>query len=142
MATKLIIVEGLPGAGKSTTAQHVSAILNAKGIDTELYSEGNFNHPVDFDGVAYFDSEEFNILDKMHLLNKIKIKYLNGYLIPYRKAIEEQLITIDNVLLNVMIKKDIYELPIELHMELLLNRWNDFAKSCVNDDKVVLCKIQ
>jgi Cdc6-like AAA superfamily ATPase len=150
MPTKLIIVEGLPGSGKSTTAQQVCDILKAKGIDTELYSEGNFNHPADFDGVAFFNSEEFNMLEKAHsesndILNKIKIKYLNGYLIPYRKAIEEQLITFENELFSDITKNDIYDLPIELHMELILSRWKDFAANYVNKDKVVVfecCFIQ
>lgn len=150
MATKLIIVEGLPGSGKSTTAQQVFDILKAKGIDTEFYSEGNFNHPADFDGVAYFNSEEFNILEKAHLgsndiVDKIKIKYLNGYLIPYRKAIEEQQILFENELLNDITKNDIYELPIEIHIELILSRWKDFVKKYVYSDKVFVfecCFIQ
>ena len=98
MATKLIIVEGLPGSGKSTTAQIVYDILKEKGVNAELYCEGNCNHPADFDGVAYFNNKDFNILKQAHLLsrdilNKIKIKYYKGYLIPYRKAIEEQQIS-------------------------------------------------
>lgn len=36
MATKLIIIEGLPGSGKSTAAQKVYDILKAKGINVEL----------------------------------------------------------------------------------------------------------
>lgn len=150
MTTKLIIVEGLPGSGKSTTAQQVCDILKAKGIDTELYTEGNFNHPADFDGVAYFNSEEFKALEKIHsesneILNKIKIKHHTGYLIPYRKVVEEQQITFENELFNDIIKNDIYELPIELHIKLILNRWNDFATNYVNNDKVVVfesCFIQ
>lgn len=66
MATKLIIIEGLPGSGKSTAAQIVYDILKHKGINAELYSEGNYNHPADFDGVAYFNSEDFNILQQAH----------------------------------------------------------------------------
>ncbi len=125
-------------------------ILKSKGVDSELYSEGNFNHPADFDGVAYFHREKFDILEKAHcesrgVLNRIKIEYLNGYLIPYRKVIEEQQITLENELLNDITKNDIYELPIELHMELILSRWKEFARNYVNKDKVVVfecCLIQ
>jgi hypothetical protein len=150
VATKLIIVEGLPGAGKSTTAQNIYDILKDKGINSELYCEGNLNHPADFDGVAYFNNEDFNILKQVHLANinivdKIKIKYNNGYLIPYRKAIEEQDISFAHELFNDIIKNDIYELPIDIHRELILSRWNDFANKYINDDKVVIfecCFIQ
>ncbi|MBU3176764.1 hypothetical protein KPL47_10305 [Clostridium estertheticum] len=150
MATKLIIVEGLPGAGKSTTAQIVYDIYKEKGITTELYSEGNYNHPVDFDGVAYFNSNDFNILEQSHstsrdVLNRIKIKFYNGYLIPYRKAIEEQQIPFEEKLFNIITKNDIYELPIEIHIELIISRWKDFVNKYINEDKVVIfecCFIQ
>lgn len=61
MGAKLIIVEGLPGSGKSTTAQIIYDILKEKGISTEFYCEGNYNHPADFDGVAYFNVDNVNI---------------------------------------------------------------------------------
>jgi tRNA uridine 5-carbamoylmethylation protein Kti12 len=94
MATKLIIVEGLPGSGKSTTAQIIYDILKDKGISTEFYCEGNYNHPADYDGVAYFNNEEFNILQQSHyksreVLGKIKVKYYNGYLIPFKKLLKK-----------------------------------------------------
>lgn len=150
MAMKLIIIEGLPGSGKSTTAQNVYEILKTKGINTEFYCEGNYNHPADFDGVAYFNIEDFNVLQQAHstsrdLLNKIKINYYNGFLIPYRKAIEEQQISFDERLFNDITKNDIYELPLETHIELILSRWNDFVNKYINEDKVVIfecCFIQ
>ena len=79
------------------------------------------------------------------LLNKIKIKYYNGYLIPYRKAIEEQQMSLEEELFNDITKNDIYELPIEIHTELILSRWNDFVNNYFNEDKVVIfecCFIQ
>lgn len=78
-------------------------------------------------------------------LNKIKTEYLNGYLIPYRKAIKEQQIIFQKELLNDITKNDIYELPIGLHMELIQKRWDDFVRNYVNKDKVVVfecCFIQ
>lgn len=150
MANKLIIVEGLPGSGKSTTAQKAYDILKDKGINSELYSEGNYYHPADFDGSAYFTNEEFNILKEAYLtnidvLNRIKIKYHNGYIIPYRKAIEEQGISFGYELFNDITKNDIYELPIDIHTELIKSRWNDFVSKYINEDKVVIfecCFIQ
>ena len=150
MATKLIIIEGLPGSGKSTTAQNVYEVLKNKGINTELYCEDNYNHPADFDGVAYFNTEDFNILQQVHstsrdLLNNIKINYYNGYLIPYRKAIKEQQISFEEQVFNDITKNDIYELPLEMHMELIISRWNDFVNKYINEDKVVIfecCFIQ
>lgn len=150
MTTKLIIVEGLPGAGKSTTAKMVYDILKEKGISTELFAEGNYNHPADFDGVAYLNNEDFSILEKTHalskdILHKVKIKFHNGYLIPYRKAMEEQKIFFEEELLKAITKNDIYELPLELHRELIVRSWSDFVNNHINEDKVLVfecCFIQ
>lgn len=150
MATKLIVIEGLPGSGKSTAAQKVYDILKEKGINTELYCEGNYNHPADFDGVAYFSSEDFNMLKQVHstsreLLNELKVQYYNGYLIPYRKVIEEQRILFEKELFSDITKYDIYELSIDVHTELIVSRWNDFVNNYINKDKIVIfecCFIQ
>lgn len=79
------------------------------------------------------------------LLNKLKVKYYNGYLIPYRKAIEEQHILFEEKLFSDITKHDIYELPIDIHTELIVSRWNDFVNNYSNKDKVVIfecCFIQ
>jgi hypothetical protein len=151
MAAKLIIVEGLPGSGKSTAAQMVFGILKGKGVNVELFSEGNYNHPADYDGVAYFDEEDFRILEESHkerkgLLDRIKIKYYNGYLIPFIKAVKEQkLLSYSDELFEKIAKNDIYELPIELHRELILKRWREFTQTALGEDKVYIfecCFIQ
>jgi hypothetical protein len=150
MKTKLIIVEGLPGSGKSTTAELIYDILKDKGIVTEFYKEGNYNHPSDFDGVAYFSIEEFSVLEKAHYkcrneLNTIKIKWNNGYLIAYKKAIEENQLSLDKELFKDIIDKDVYELPIGLHIELILSRWSEFVHNFKDEDKVIIfecCFIQ
>jgi thymidylate kinase len=44
--TKLILVEGLPGSGKSTTAQFVSKCLSESGIENKWWYEEEKGHPV------------------------------------------------------------------------------------------------
>ncbi len=39
MNTQLIIIEGLPGSGKSTVAQLVSEILADKGVEAQMFQE-------------------------------------------------------------------------------------------------------
>lgn len=62
MNTKLIIVEGLPGFGKSTTAKLINEILSQNKSEVELFLEGNLNHPADYDGVSCFNKFEFDRL--------------------------------------------------------------------------------
>lgn len=43
---QLILVEGLPGSGKSTTAQWLCHLLNAVGVEAAWYHEQDVEHPV------------------------------------------------------------------------------------------------
>lgn len=45
-STKLIIVEGLPGLGKSTTAQHIAIALEKRAIPCRWYYEADRENPV------------------------------------------------------------------------------------------------
>ncbi|MEW1952510.1 hypothetical protein [Terrabacter sp. NPDC080008] len=51
----LVIVEGLPGSGKSTTAHGIAAWLASQQVDVEHWPEGRVDHPVDFEQVAALD---------------------------------------------------------------------------------------
>ncbi|ADL52679.1 hypothetical protein Clocel_2987 [Clostridium cellulovorans 743B] len=150
MKAKLIVIEGLPGSGKSTISEMVYEYLRQRGINAEFYSESSYDHPVDFDGVAYFSNEKFMVLEQKHLshkelLNKIKVNFHQRYLIPYRKVIEEQKISFQDSLFKDITKSDVYQLPIELHKTIMIKRWNDFVNNHINEDKVFIfecCLIQ
>jgi thymidylate kinase len=51
--TKLILVEGLPGSGKSTTSQYISECLTQSGVKNKWWYEEESGHPV-----YLFNSEE------------------------------------------------------------------------------------
>ena len=44
--TKLLFIEGIPGSGKSTTAELLNNALVASGVDATWYREENKEHPV------------------------------------------------------------------------------------------------
>jgi hypothetical protein len=44
--TRLILIEGMIGAGKSTTAQHIGARLTERGANAVAFAEFAMNHPV------------------------------------------------------------------------------------------------
>src|SRR5512146_715020 len=63
--TKLVIVEGIPGAGKTTTARFIRDWLAAQGFQPRLYLEGDLDHPADFESVACLDQAEYGrLVDK------------------------------------------------------------------------------
>ncbi len=66
MKTNLIIVEGLPGSGKSTTAAMIADELRKKGKKVVCLDEGASEHPADYGVYDFpdFETERARILDK------------------------------------------------------------------------------
>ncbi|MES5955507.1 hypothetical protein QCI42_19210 [Bacillus fungorum] len=150
MNTKLIIVEGLPGFGKSTTAKLINEILSQNKTEVELFLEGNLNHPADYDGVSCFNKFEFDRLlsnsgDFKEVLLKRVLKKGSNYLLPYRKIKNEFGDQFSHELFNTIFKNDIYELPFDKNVELIADKWNDFAEIALEGNKVYIfecCFIQ
>lgn len=65
MKTELIIVEGLPGSGKSTVSKMIADALNGCGVKTLWFDEGG-EHPADYADYDFpdFETERVKILDK------------------------------------------------------------------------------
>lgn len=66
MKTNLIIVEGLPGSGKSTTASMIAEQLSKKGKKVICFDEGTKEHPADYFDYNFssFEQEKKLILEK------------------------------------------------------------------------------
>jgi hypothetical protein len=58
--TKLVLIEGLPGAGKSTTTRHIGTTLQQQGVACRWYLEEDDPHPI-----ACLDFEIKGLLEKM-----------------------------------------------------------------------------
>src|SRR5262245_13749196 len=50
LASKLIFVDGLPGSGKSTTAEHIAGELGRTGVPCRLLRERELDHPLNVGG--------------------------------------------------------------------------------------------
>ena len=66
--TRLILVEGLPASGKSTTAARIAALLAGQGKNVICVDEGEPNHPADF---ADYDFPDF-VTEREQILAKWK----------------------------------------------------------------------
>ena len=150
MTPKLILIEGLPGSGKSTTAQLVHEILTEKNIKSQLFLEGNLNHPADYDGVACFTQYEYDELlgtyeEFRNLLNNHTIIQGNNYFLEYRKMVNEYGSSIPNELEQAMFKNDIYELSLDQNRKLITERWRQFTERILNGPDIYVfecCFIQ
>ncbi|RTR26750.1 hypothetical protein EKG37_20815 [Robertmurraya yapensis] len=150
MKTKLLIVEGLPGFGKSTTAKLLNEILTENNIEVELFLEGNLDHPADYDGVSCFNEFEFDQLlsnsgSFKELFLERGIKKGSNHFLPYIKIKNEFGNQLSDELFTTISKNDIYELPFDRNVELVADKWSEFANTALNDNKVYIfecCFIQ
>lgn len=150
MKTKLIMVEGLPGFGKSTTSRMIYDILTERNMETRLVMEGDVDHPADFEGTACLAEEEFERqLQAAGSFKEILIeraaKKGSWNLIPYQKLKNEYGTSFPDDLYHSLSKQDIYELPLELNRRLITERWGAFAEQALQEPAVMIfecCFIQ
>ncbi|MDQ8738700.1 hypothetical protein [Paenibacillus sp. LHD-38] len=91
--SKLILVEGLCGTGKSTLAERLHCYLVQQGISSRFYDEGAKGHPTSLNWHAFFSEEEYKELlmrypDTANEIRSWAIKNGINYLIPYREVKE------------------------------------------------------
>lgn len=150
MTPKLVFIEGLPGSGKTTTAQLVHETLTDMNLHSRLFIEGNLDHPADYDGVACFTEHEFDELLRSHedfrdLLNNRIRKQGSNYFLEYSKIKNETGLDFPDKLLHAVVKNDVYELPLEQNRKLITERWKKFTASAAHGSDIFVfdcCFIQ
>ena len=82
MKNKLIIVEGLPSTGKSTTAKYVATELNFN-----FFDESDDNHPADYIFSAYITNNQLNkfTTKEQNLIISKSLKKNDGYIGPLKE---------------------------------------------------------
>lgn len=140
--TKLILVEGIPGSGKTSAAQHIAASLADSGIETALYLEGDWSHPADFESVACLDADQLrrlkNRFPQQSGLLDSQVRVQDGdFFFSYRRlAYENQ--GLPQTLIDALAAYEIYELPVEKFRRLLLQNWREFTGRAAHGDQVYI----
>jgi hypothetical protein len=143
MRTKLVIVEGIPGSGKTTTAQFVRDWYDQQGAIPHLYLEGDLNHPADYESVACLDQNEYTGLIARHgeqkalLEHSVDVKGHDSFF-SYRKLKNEYGDQVPEALLTELARYDVYELPLEKYTRLIMDRWAEFLSRSVGQDEVYI----
>lgn len=132
MTCRLVLIEGLPGSGKSTHAKWAAEILAELGVEAGLFMEGDLDHPADYDGVACYRPEEYRSLLADHeayrgLLEEAAFRFGDHLFIPYRKMKNARPDDIPDELVHLLFRNDIYELPLEQNADLIAQKWTHFG---------------
>ncbi len=135
MNSKLYLIEGLPGSGKTTTAEALTRLLQEEQIKSCLHIEGDLNHPADYESVAYLTMDEWtDFQSKYASLDVLRFaEVFNDYvLVSYRQWQSEM--DIPEAKLAFLQARDIYELPFELHQSLIFKKWEEFVAQALTTD--------
>lgn len=141
---KLVIVEGIPGSGKTTTASYVRDFLDQHGVSNRLFREGDLDHPADFESVAHFTRPDFDSFLAGHasfrrLLEQNVSVDGDDCFIPYRKLEAADGQDPPNELVADLAEHDIYETPLaSTYCRLAVARWQRFANEALMTEKVTV----
>lgn len=129
--TKLILVEGLPGSGKTTMARFIAGWLEQQGVQTDLFLEGNVDHPADFEFVARLDEQEYADLKARFPAEvgflESQVRRVGGDVFFRYRAMQETNSHLSPALAAALARYEIYELPAAVYRRLLRERWQRFA---------------
>jgi hypothetical protein len=137
--TKLILVEGMPGSGKTTLAAAIKAFLADRGIPNRLFCEGDLNHPADFESVAHFTRSEFAAFLAQHSSYRLFLEQhvaLQGddCFLSYRQMKWRD---IPDELIAALAAHDVYETPqAETYCRLARERWQAFVAATQQVDEI------
>ncbi|MCA1060109.1 hypothetical protein LCL96_14315 [Rossellomorea aquimaris] len=134
MNTNLIIVEGVPGSGKSTTAHFIKDHLEEKGVNVKLFQEGDTSHPADYESTACLNEDQFNDMierfpEDRKVIEDVAEKKGELYFIRYRN-----LVNVDSALVDALASKDVYELDLDRFEEVSFDYWEEFVDTDFGDE--------
>lgn len=143
MKNQLILIEGIPGVGKSTMAKKIKEYLDKKNIKSKLYLEGDFDHPADYECVAYFDEDQYNeLLETFAVDEKMISDYVEiintDYFVKYGMIHENKIFDQNEAFLRTLVSKDVYSLPAEKFIQVTKNRWKKFVSATENDPYIYI----
>ncbi|MFD2627382.1 P-loop NTPase family protein [Oceanobacillus kapialis] len=110
--------------------------MKEQGRDAHLFLEGNLDHPADYDGVAFFDNNEYDRLleeypDYSKILEDNTARQENGYFISYAKMHKKYGNQLTDKLTKDIFMHDIYELPYEKNVDLITRKWEAFSEKAL-----------
>jgi hypothetical protein len=139
---RLILVEGIPGSGKTTLAAHLHERLVSRGLPARLYGEGDVDHPADFESVAHFSRADYADLLGRHaaqqpLLERYALLQGDDCFVAYGRLRRDEASAAPEALLGELARRDVYETPLaDTYCRLIVERWMRFARQAASGAEV------
>jgi hypothetical protein len=141
MSGSVIFVEGIPGAGKTSTVRMISRFLKDKGVPVKAYIEGDRDQPADYEGVALLSevqlsSIENNNSESANGLQSYCERTEYGVLVHYAKMAESK--GFSEKIINEISRDDIYNKEAVIYTALIKNKWEQFSEILASTDDVYI----
>lgn len=133
MASRLILLEGVPCTGKTSTARFVSSQVRGWHPDVRLYTEEALWHPADLVNYSFLTPEQYREFpeDDRVLLPVEPTENPEGYLV-YTADLYDELRE----------KLETFKLygcqPWEVERPLMLERWRQFVRKAMDEDAIYI----
>ncbi|MGR3763389.1 hypothetical protein [Rossellomorea sp. NS-SX7] len=141
MSGRVIFVEGIPGAGKTSTVQMISEILKDKGLRVKACIEGEEEQPADYEGVALLSEEQLTYFEKNYSESPIDLQFYcepteYGMLVHYTKMSASRGFPED--LINEISSFDIYNEEPAIYTALIKYKWEQFNQILTKTDDIYI----
>ncbi|MGM9536973.1 MAG: hypothetical protein ACI3VN_01435 [Candidatus Onthomonas sp.] len=137
--TRLFVVEGIPGSGKSTTSSYLADLLRKRGEHVVWIDEGTGDHPADYEFHSFLTEEELNrfFAAEQSSLNEYATEAKDGLIVPLKHFSGD--------LLERLLPYKIYDgLAWEQEAPLMLDKWREYVRQAEGDTVYVFncCLLQ
>lgn len=140
MHNRLILVEGIPGSGKSTISNRIKGYLEGKGVKVKLFNEGE-PHPADLAWSAYLSKEEYErvLQDYSEYRSEIESSSIveeDSAIVAYTKI---GLSAKESELIRYLEAHEVYDgkVSLDTFKRIHLRRWQRFAQE-LDENSVVI----
>jgi hypothetical protein len=148
---RLIVVEGMPGSGKTSMARYIREQLEAAQVPNALFVESDLNHPAEYEGVAWFTRSDYTAFLDCHPTHRALIgaySWSTGEdcFVSFGKLEQAHRAEVPPDLIGELAQHTLWVAPtVELYCRLRLERWKAFSSAASLDSLTYIfecCLIQ
>ena len=141
---RLIFLEGISGVGKSTMARSLCDDFQAKGLSAKAYIEFDYTNPIDFYCVAYYTSEEYEMLcaENSENENAIRSNTIDAGTARLIHYFNEDTPLFDEPLLSEFMEREFCYNPrnpvsLEKYSDAYVAVWKNFAANLADNEIII-----